>query len=219
MKKRTNPMPVSLIALFILGSLTPEAVSYQLNRRWSQTAHGPAGVQGDAITLTWGFSLEGADVPGLGGGSLGPNELITFLDAQFGTGPGGSDLTQRPWFTRFEESFDRWSQLGGVSYVYEPNDDGVQHGSQPGELGVRTDMRIAGQRIDGRSGVLAFNNFPDNGDMVLDIAEGAFYSNPRDNYRRIRNVVMHEHGHGFGAVSCCLQQRSIPDGTGHRLGF
>ena len=77
-------------------------------------------------------------------------------------------------------------------------DDGVDHNGQVGILGVRGDIRIGGNFIDGVSGVLAYNFFPNDGDMVIDTADVSFFSNSGLDYRRLRNTVMHEHGHGFG---------------------
>jgi hypothetical protein len=50
--------------------------------------------------------------------------------------------------------------------------------------------------IDGASNVLAYNYFPNTGDMVLDRSENWYSS--ANTYRFLRNVVMHEHGHGQG---------------------
>ena len=113
-------------------------------------------------------------------------------------GPVARISTQRPWFTYFQQSFDRWGQLGGMTYVYEPNDDGISLSSAAGSLGVRGDVRISGNFIDGASNVLAYNFFPNNGDMVLDTGDMGFFGTATQNYRRLRNTVMHEHGHGMG---------------------
>ena len=84
-------------------------------------------------------------------------------------------------------------------YVYEPADDGLAiNGSTSvffdGILNSRGDLRIGGTSIDGTSGTLAYNYFPDSGDMVLDTDDMSFYSNPFNNFRAMRNVIMHEHG-------------------------
>ncbi len=161
--------------------------------RWSSTASGSTGSQGDPATLTWSFVPDGTTIPG-----DGPSDLISFLDANFGIGPGGSDLTQRPWFRLFEESFGRFAELGGLSYVYEPNDDGVTHGANRGILNRRGDIRIGGTFIDGSGNVLAYNGLPNNGDMALDTGDASFYRSASGDFLRMRNVIMHEHGHGFG---------------------
>ncbi len=165
---------------------------------WLTTASGSRSGNGDPITLTWSIVPDGTNVPSNTFGSLGPSDLISFLDTTFGSDPNESDLTQRPWFHFFSDSFSRWSELSSATYVYEPNDDGAAHITANGLLGVRGDLRIAGAGIDGASGTLAFNYFPDDGDMVLDTDDGTFFSNSDNNHRALRNTIMHEHGHGFG---------------------
>ncbi len=176
------------------GGVPGGAHSFQQNTRWTSTATNGGGLQlGDPTTITWSFVPDGASW------DEGPSDLISFLDSTIGSGPGGSDLTQRPWFDSFSSSFDRWSSISGLSYVYEPNDDGASANSNaPGSLGVRGDVRIGGGFIDGNSGVLAFNFFPNDGDMTLDTGDFNFYGNTSNNSRRLRNVVQHEHGHGLG---------------------
>src|SRR5262249_44539560 len=115
-----------------------------------------------------------------------------------GAGPGGTNLTQRPWFHLFQESFDRWTQLGGITFVYEPNDSGTSLSGSAGALGVRGDVRIGGANIDGPSGTLAYTYYPDNGDMVIDTGETTFFTDSTNNYRSFRDTLMHEIGHAFG---------------------
>ena len=130
----------SVAILFLLSSAQlPSANGYILNQRWSTTATDGSGLGlGDPTTVTWSLMPDGSNIPGEGN-----SDLISFLDNVIGAGPGGADLTQRPWFPSFEASFGRWDELSGVTYVYEPNDDGANHNSLPGVLGVRGDARIA----------------------------------------------------------------------------
>ncbi|MEM7316758.1 MAG: matrixin family metalloprotease, partial [Planctomycetota bacterium] len=83
---------------------------------------------------------------------------------------------------------------------YEPNDDGVTQGTNSfaGFVGTRADVRIAGDFLDGPGNTLAFNSFPQNGDMTFDTGDALNFSNPGSNSRFLRNVIMHEHGHGTG---------------------
>jgi hypothetical protein len=173
--------------------------------RWSSgTAIAP--VQGHAmgnpLTLTWGFAAEGTLIPSFNTGPQGNSNLIARMDGLYGSGPGGNDLTQRPWFEFYKSTFDRWSSISGLSYIYEANDDGVQFSgtnttSNRGTVGVRADVRIGGRNIDGNSNILAFNFFPNVGDMVIDTNDN-FYNTTTSNSLRLRNVVAHEHGHGLG---------------------
>jgi hypothetical protein len=173
--------------------------------RWGgETALTPAQGygMGNPLTLTWGFAATGTSIPSFGAGPTGANNLIARMDAIYGAGPGGSNLTQRPWFSLYQSTFNRWSSISGLSYVYEAADDGVAFSGTNGTAnrgvsGVRADVRIAGRNIDGNSNVLAFNFYPNVGDMVIDTNDN-FFENTASNSIRLRNVVTHEHGHGIG---------------------
>lgn len=198
---RTHLILLATVGFWVCAMVGP-ARAFIINtglNPWLTTASGSRSGNGDPATLTWSFVPDGRNVPSNTSGSLGPSDLIAFLDSEFGTDPNEpDDLTQRPWFQFFNDSFGRWSELSGATYVYEPNDDGAAHATDNGVLGVRGDLRIAGAGIDGLSGTLAFNYFPDDGDMVLDTDDGNFFDNPANSHRALRNTIMHEHGHGFG---------------------
>ncbi len=179
---------------FVPAEPTPEA------SRWQITTGGPTGIAGRPATLTWSIVPDGTQTFDTGTDSFSPSDLVATLDTAFGSGPGGTDYTQRPWFTYFEQSFERWEALSGLTYTYEPNDDGVLHGNtNAGALGVRGDVRVSGTGLDGADGTLAYNYFPsDGGDMALDTDDMGFFSSPANNFRAIRNIIMHEIGHGLG---------------------
>jgi serralysin len=189
------------VAAWILAVVGPwwlaaPALGYVPGDRWTTPASGPAGTDGDPITLTWSLAPDRTPIP-----SSTSSNLIFYLDGLFGAGPGGSDLTQRPWFHLFQECFDRWSQLGGITFVYEPHDSSsVALNTSGGSLGVRGDIRIGGTYVDGPSGTLAYTWLPNSGDMVIDTGETTFYSNSTNNYRQFRNTVTHELGHAFGLL-------------------
>jgi len=176
---------------------------FQFNdgNRWNNTAFEGGGlVQGDATTISWGIIADGTFIGSFGLGAAAGSDLISFLDNIRGAGPGGSDLTLRPWFSVFEDSFDRLSEVSGINYVYEANDDGAALTTAAGVPGVRADVRVGGRFIDGESGsnTLAFNFFPTIGDMVIDTGNFNFYGSTANDSRAFRNVVMHEAGHGLG---------------------
>lgn len=181
---------VSLIAL-LLG--TSAANAYVPDTRWSTTASGTTGAEGSPITLTWGFARDGNSIP-----NESNSNLIAYLDGLFNVSSGGNNLAQRPWFDLFQSSFARWSELGGITFIYEPNDDGRRLTSANGARGVRADIRIGGANIDGPNSTLAYTYLPNNGDMVVDTGETTFYANSANNYRQLRNTIMHELGHAFG---------------------
>lgn len=192
----------------VFDPLTPDQAEeevpfaeFRLNGRWSNTAGtgGSTGSRGNPATVTWGFVADGTPVSS-GGNSL-PSSLLAMLNTQYGAGPGG--VTNAPWFPLVQSAFDRWSQVSGITYVYEPADGGAPldgTASPLGQRGVYADVRIGGRSIDGSSGpnTLAFNYFPNHGDMVLDTDNASFYGNREFNSRRLRNVLMHEAGHGLG---------------------
>ena len=172
----------------------PLTVRFQQTNRWSNTAtDGPGLSQGQPTTITYSFVPDGTFVPNLIGVS-GNSNLRAWLNGIYGS--------QANWQPLFEQVFDRWSQLIGTTYVYEPNDDGSTLNQNIGLLGVRGDVRIAAITIDGGGGTLAYNNFPNDGDMVFDSAD-SFYNNTGGNSLRFRNVTAHEHGHGLGMLHVC----------------
>jgi Ca2+-binding RTX toxin-like protein len=170
-------------------------------QHWATTATDgtPGFNQGDAVTLTWGIIPDGTNVfPDLNNpATTGPSDLIARLDAIYNETATGPDVTNRTWFALFQQMFDRYSAVSGLTYVFEASDDGVPLNSAPGILGVRPDLRIGGAAIVPAIGVLAFNFFPDNGDMTIDSVNG-FFSNQSQNSIGLRNVLAHEHGHGLG---------------------
>lgn len=190
-----SPRPALLAALIVAWGMANAVFAYVPDDRWSVTASGATGAAGTPITLTWSFARDGTNIPG-----EGASNLVSYFDGLFGVTSGGSNLTQRPWFTYFKQSFDRWSELGGINFVYEPNDNGAQLQSSSGSLGVRGDVRIGGAFIDGVNGTLAYTWLPNSGDMVVDTGETNFYSNSSNNYRQLRNTIMHELGHAFGLL-------------------
>ena len=176
--------------------------------RWTTTATNGSGLtQGTPTTLTWSIVSDGTAIPALGGinteSSAGSN-LVAYLGGIYGVSTNDLNYTDEPWFAHFQSVFSRWSQLTGINYVYSAADDGAAFTNttaNPGVLGVRGDVRIGGHYIDGNSNVLAYNFFPNHGDMVIDTGDN-FFSDPivnnANNSRRLRNTLAHEAGHGIG---------------------
>ncbi len=186
---------------FVSGeSLESRILLFALSSRWSATATNGFGlVQGDATTVTWGIVADGTPIPALGGivtESDDPSNLVAFLNGIYGTVTPDSDYTDEAWFAHFQSTFDRWSALSGVTYVYAAYDDGAAFSTSKGILSVRADVRIGGHYIDGNSGNLAHNFYPNKGDMVIDTADTLYPST--GNAIRLRNTLAHESGHGLG---------------------
>lgn len=195
------------LAFALWGLAKPHsAAAYDLRSRWSTTAtDGSTGGQGTPITLTWGFVDDGTSISGGDGEPTSGSTLIAFLDGLYPEGAGAADLTTHEWFPLFVDAFGRWSEVAGLDYVYEPNNtshtiNGTTSSGEQGQLGVVPDIRIGGHHIDGQSGTntLAYNYYPNNGDMVIDTDNSTFYGNGSNNSIRLRNTVTHEAGHGIG---------------------
>lgn len=172
---------------------------------WLSTATGPRTGNGTPATLTWSIVPDGT--PTLVDSTTGqttPSNFISFMNTTFKGDPSQTNLTKEPWFHLISDSFDRWAQLGGVNYVYEPNDDGATHTDTTGTgsdgvLGVRGDIRLAGFNIDGPNNVLAFTWAPPSGsDIVMDTSESANFGSTTSNSIFFRDTLMHELGHSFG---------------------
>jgi serralysin len=201
------------IATFVAAAAAvAPAFAYNNNDRWTFTASGgAAGPVGTPITLTWGIADDGTLVQNVTPGVNRNSNLIAKLDSWYGAGPGGSDLTQRPWFEYLQSSFERWEALSGLTFTYEPNDDGAPHNAAPGNLGVRADVRLAGARYDGtfgtNRGTAAYAYAPDQGDVFLDTDDdgsdpndttGGYYNDPAGDAFSLRHTLMHEIGHSLG---------------------
>ena len=157
---------------------------YRLNDRWNNTVvDGNTGPLGTPITLTYSFVPDGTSTPD------GPSQMNAWLNGLYGS----IDV----WQPIIQEGLDAWTETSGITYIWEPNDDGSNLPGPDGSAGVRGDVRIAAATIDGNGGVLAYNYFPDTGDMVIDAFDG-FYNSLGANSLALRNVITHEAGHGIG---------------------
>ncbi|RIK66566.1 MAG: hypothetical protein DCC65_09445 [Planctomycetota bacterium] len=186
--------PPDVVEFFRDLTENPASPRYQLTGRWP-------GTQGSNLTLTWSFVPDGLSIPSGIGEGTSASDLFARLDSQFAAQGG-----RATWINRFQQCFDRWSQLTGVTYTRitvggNDWDDGAAWGSS-GAAGLRGDVRICMKIIDGFNGVLAYNNFPSSGgDMVLDRSES--WGGTGNQNRFLRNTIMHEHGHGLGILHVC----------------
>ncbi len=174
--------------------------------RWVNPTGGLSPNLGDSATVSWSIVPDGTPVTSLAGGTA-PSTLIAFMDGIYGGGTG--PVSDRPWFSIFQRTYDGWSQSSGLNYIYEPQDDGAPYlANARGVTGVRGDVRIGGNAIDGDNGILAFNFFPTgsgnggtDGDMVIDTSDSWYSDNsdgPLGENRGLFNVLSHEAGHGLG---------------------
>ncbi len=186
-----------------LQHLQPE-LRYQLSNRWNGTALDPqGGGQGNPTTLTYSFAPDGTVIPSstsLGEPAVG-SDLFATLNGIYGS--------PAAWQPLFHQVFQRWGEVSGVTYIYEPSDDGAMFSSSNiGVSGVRGDIRIGGKPVDtdpdtGRNGsILAYNYFAPYGEMVID-TEDSNFTFTGNNSILLRNTVCHEHGHGLGFQHVC----------------
>ena len=176
----------ALLTSSAFGQTVPDISRWSGNTALSQ-AQGFS--QGDPLHLTWGIVNDGLNIPNGVGEGAAPSNLRTRLLTIYGS--------EAAYLSHFQSVFDRWSSISGLEYTQETNDDGASFVSSVGVAGTRADIRIGGKDIDGKSGILAYNYFPDSGEMEIDTNDN-FYDNTSNNSRRLRNVVSHEHGHGIG---------------------
>ena len=189
------------------------ATQFDDSDRWRRTATFNSfferAEQGLPTTLLWGFMQDGTRIEGFNGEPTSGSDLIAFLDEVYEVEDEGTDLTTRPWFPVFQGAFDNIASLTGITYIYEPNDDGARlsNFSRPsGRVGLRADIRIGGHYIDGDSGsnTLAYNFAPESGgDMIIDTGNTSFYGRTSLDSINLRNVVEHEHCHGLGLNHVC----------------
>jgi serralysin len=202
-----RPQALTILLLAVIAPLGPASTAKAFilapNTRWTSTAtNASTGDYGQPITLTWSLVPDGTSISNSYDHLTSTSSLISTFDTAFGAGPGGSDLTQRPWFHLFSDSFNRWNQLGGINFVYEPHDTSLTLGSSTaGTLGVRGDVRIGAANIDGASNTLAETLLPQVGDILIDTADMSFFKQndaTSPNNRGFRDTLMHETGHAFG---------------------
>lgn len=191
---RERHLRFCLTALMLCAGLAAPARAYVDKDRWNSTAtNGATGPKGTPVTVTWSFAPDGTSIPSAS------SNLISFLDLNFGAGQGGPDYTQRPWFAPISQAFNRLGQVAGITYVYEPQDDKASFASlNRGVLGVRGDVRLGGKSYGPGDLTLASNFFPDYAEMMINTDQGGFLANPTNDYRPLRNTLMHELMHGLG---------------------
>ncbi|MBD3219843.1 matrixin family metalloprotease [bacterium] len=170
-----------------LPTWIPGGDRYSIGGRWDETAiDGETGNNGRPINLTYSFLDDGVWIPGADEPGSG-SRLYQEMNGHFGS--------EDVWKAMFAEMFDDWGKHIGVTYEEVP-DDGAAFPLSPGELGARGDVRIGAHPIDGAYGVLAYNYYPDIGDMVLDTSDN--WGAPYNDHVFMRNICRHEHGHGLG---------------------
>ncbi len=179
--------------------------------RWTSTRTHPSIPQGEPFFLTYSFVLDGTSIPASfwdTDQNAQSSTLFATMDAQFDGGMDG-------FRAKVREAFDQWEATGNFRYVEVPDDGAAftvaNGGAVPSATAIgRGDIRIAMRLIDDAGvdldddgttdrNVLAYNRYPGNGgDMVLDAGNMSTFTNAANDFRRLKNVLLHEHGHGLG---------------------
>ncbi len=181
--------------------------------RWTSTRTHPTIALGEPFFLTYSFVLDGTSIPAsFWDTDQNPqaSNLFAQMDAQF---PGGMTAFR----AEIREAFDQWQAVSNFRFVEVPDDGAAftvnNNGLVPTATQIgRGDIRIAMRTIDDNGvdtdgngtvdrNVLAYNRYPGNGgDMVLDAGNMATWTNATNDYRRLKNVILHENGHGLGLM-------------------
>ncbi|MCA8995568.1 MAG: hypothetical protein KDA80_01225, partial [Planctomycetaceae bacterium] len=108
------------------GELENSEFSFDDTDRWTNTVTNGSGLQqGDPTTLTWSFVPDGTSIFGYNGEPTSDSNLIAFLGGIYGVTTNDTNYTDEPWFGLFESYLNRWGEVSGLTYTYEPNDDGA----------------------------------------------------------------------------------------------
>ncbi|MBY0312936.1 MAG: matrixin family metalloprotease [Phycisphaerales bacterium] len=160
---------------------------------------GGAGSSGQAVSaqLTYSFPNDGVNWGDGNNGPVAPNNLTAVFNTLYGA--GNADRGRE--FVR--QGLASWRRFNGLTYT-EVADDNTPYSTVRGRDPLRGDVRI-GANPQGNTGVLAYNMFPTGGsDMALNSDEmtpnNTTMGSSGSNYRYLRNVVTHEHGHGLGFI-------------------
>ncbi|MBY0261500.1 MAG: hypothetical protein K2Q20_04115, partial [Phycisphaerales bacterium] len=198
----SDPTPEQMANIMQLyGGRNPAESMGQRVRFFTDTPvwvdNGLQGPSGLAQRANLNVSFPGDGIPWNGGN----NVLNATLTARF----GAANLDRGREFIR--QGLVAWERWAGVSYaeVADDNFSFIQNTTR--NTTARGDIRVGGRPQGTASGVLAYNNFPSLGsDMVINTDEfpatdtANSLASSTNNFRYLRNVVSHEHGHGLGFI-------------------
>lgn len=184
--------------LFTAGVVTltcfSQAQAYDIVNRWGATQVDGGNLQrGDPVTLRWSLVPDGQSYT-----RSNNSQLIQYLDDGWNI-PAAQrvpDLTGRRWWSVMNTAYQQFGRVSGVNMVYVAE----QHANGT-DTGMEGDVRIGGENIDGTpGGALADNTFPNDGDMRIDTTRESdgrptFW---HTNAAALRNLMIHETGHGVG---------------------
>ena len=171
-----------------------QAWAYDIVNRWGATQVDGGGLQrGDPVTLRWSIVPDGQTYS-----RSANSQLIQYLDDGWNI-PAAQrvpDLTGRSWWSVMNTAYQQFGRVSGVNMVYV-----AEQNANATDTGMEGDVRVGGENIDGTpGGALADNTFPNDGDMRIDTTRESdgrptFW---HTNAAALRNLMIHETGHGVG---------------------
>lgn len=194
MAQRTFVSTLLALACCSTTLLSGNAWAYDIVNRWSSTQVDGGGLQrGDPVTLRWSVVPDGQSYS-----RSSNSQLIQYLDDGWNI-PAAQrvpDFTGRSWWKVMNTAYQQFARVSGINMVYV-----AERNASGASTGMTGDIRIGGENIDGTpGGALADNTFPNDGDMRIDTTRE---SNGRPtfwhtNEAALRNLMIHETGHGVG---------------------
>ncbi len=214
-----NPTPEQLANILGQYLALPPTIASGLQPRfrtttnvWTGAGSQGSSAQATAASLTYSFPADGVT---WGDGSNGPsaaNDLRTRFTNAAGATPSGMGLgagNEDKGLELIRQALASWRRFGGLTYT-EVADDNSAFTQSITHVTTRGDIRIGSNPQGTGSGVLAYNQFPNiagqsaGSDMTINsdffpVAQSAM-GLAANNYRYLRDVVSHEHGHGLGYI-------------------
>lgn len=184
--------------------------------KWTRVASDSLfhGSTGGPVTITWSIVPDNTQVANGSGGNSASN-FRSWISGIYGGNAAGIP-SEQPWFELISAAFNDMADQCGINFIYESNDDGATMSSNTsgeGRLGVRGDIRIGANFVDGSGdpenggSVLAFAYAPNFGDIIFDSAD-PFFENTSNSSIRFHNVMAHELGHAIGLAHVCPINRT-----------
>jgi len=196
----TKPLIVYSISLFINVYAYDDS-----DIRIKKTTHNPSASKiGDPMTITWSIVPDGTKMPNNStpSGIKLKSDFINRLDELFGVTQEEktTDLTLRAWFKILENAFDKYTSKTGLTYIYEPNDNGstLKFTSTAGKKNVLGDIRIGGLTLDTAKGSRAYSGYPGSSgyapNIVFNTAHPLFHLAASIDF-----LLVHENMHNTGS--------------------
>lgn len=186
------------------------------------TVYNNGTAQGDPAVFTWSIMPDGSSFytsANISNTYLETSDTVSYWDTAFGVAAADqtADLTNRPWFTPLADALNLISKRCGVTYVYEPNDDGGRAAlsalrNSIGKQGVRGDLRFAGS-VSLYAGGISSSNPSGYYHPPTYMNTWAFTSTHDIRFIMVHEV-MHALGFGHNVINNSLSQSAVAGNGG-----